>query len=286
MQRPLFHFTGFVGTLAKITVLAVVLGAGRMAIAENSPADTKARVVSLAPELQVVDRYLLAIPKSGFGKEYQFTASIIPQELAPTSTGLEGKIVRFELFPDGVDMYESTEGLVVTEDLPARRLLATFNIVRQDDDKVVIDFNKGMRRVFTTSWTEGASDFVDIEGHDRVLEVPESRVFEMRQDQGRLVIRQSVQLRNRQADPNLEARFEMRYFIAPYKRDGFAGKETSRLDSRYTRFFETEGSLEQGTGRVSSRIVRFDLSSPVVFYYSANTPSNYVDAVRDGILYW
>ena len=65
---------------------------------------------------------LLAIPRAGFGKDYLFTASLIPQARAATSTGLAAKIVRFELYPDGVDMYESTKGLVVTEDLPARRL--------------------------------------------------------------------------------------------------------------------------------------------------------------------
>ena len=42
--------------------------------------------------------------------------TLIPQTRAATSTGLAGKIVRFELFPDGVDMYESTRGLVVTEE--------------------------------------------------------------------------------------------------------------------------------------------------------------------------
>ncbi len=63
-----------------------------------------------APDLETTDGLMMAIPKSGIGKNYQFTASIIPQELAPTSTGLSGKIVRFELFPDGVDMYESTQG--------------------------------------------------------------------------------------------------------------------------------------------------------------------------------
>ncbi|MDB6023381.1 MAG: hypothetical protein JWQ04_3238 [Pedosphaera sp.] len=238
----------------------------------------------IAPELQVVDRFLLAIPKSGFGKTYQFTASLIPQELAATSTGLAGKIVRFELFPDGVDMYESTQGLVVTEDLPARRLLASFTIVRQDDDKVVIDFNKGMRRVFTSSWTSGGG--LDLADRDRVLEVPESRVFEMRQDKGRLIIRQSVQMRSRDFDANLEARYEMRYFLSPYKPGAFPGKEPSMVDSRYTRFFETGGQLEPGTGRVSSRIARFDVKHPVIFYYSANTPTNYIEAVRDAILYW
>ena len=138
----------------------------------------QAEATDPAPELQVADQFLMAIPKSGFDKDYLFTASLIPQEAAATSKGLAGKIVRFELYPDGVDMYESTKGLVVTEDLPARRLLASFPIIRQDGDLVVIDFNKGMRSVFTQSWTDGGADgFAD---HDTVLEVPESRVFEMR----------------------------------------------------------------------------------------------------------
>ena len=39
------------------------------------------------------------------------------------------------------------------------------------------------------------------------------------------------------------------------------------------------------TGRVR-RIARFDLRQPIVFHYSANTPPEYVQAVKDGILYW
>src|SRR5580692_12596 len=171
--------------------LALLLStAGRLAGADSAkPADP-------APELRVADRFLIGIPKSGFGKDYLFTASLIPQERAATSTGLEGKIVRFELFPDGVDMYESTKGLVVTEDLPARRLLASFPIIRQDGDQVVIDFNRGMRRVFTEAWTSGGTD--GLADHDDVLEVPESRVFEMRAEDGQLIIRQSVQARSRE----------------------------------------------------------------------------------------
>jgi hypothetical protein len=238
----------------------------------------------IAPELQVVDGSQLAIPKAGFDLDYLFTASLIPQTRAATSTGLAGKIVRFVLFPDGVDMYESTRGLVVTEDLPARRLLASFAIVRQDANLVVVDFNKGMHRVFTQTWTEGGR--LDMDERDRVLEVPESRVFEMRQEDGRVVIRQSIQLRSRQFEEDLEARYEARYFISPYKPGLFDGKEPSLTEGRYTRFFETEGKFEPVTGRVSTHIARFDIRHPVAFYYSANTPSNYVQAVTDGILYW
>ncbi len=248
--------------------------------------ETKAAADSseIAPDLRVADKFLLAVPKTGFGKDYLFTASIIPQARAATSTGLAAKIVRFELFPDGVDLYESTKGLVVTEDLPARRLLATFAIVRQDRDEVVIDFNRGMRRVFTQAWTSGGG--LDMADRDRVLEVPEGRVFEMRQQDGRLVIRQSVQARNRQGDQNLEQRFEVRYFLSAYKQGACEAKEPSIADTRYTQYFQTEGKIEPVTGRVSSRIARFDVREPIVFHYSANTPPDYLEAVKEGILYW
>ncbi|MFO1478174.1 MAG: zinc-dependent metalloprotease [Verrucomicrobiota bacterium] len=238
-----------------------------------------------APALRVADQVMLAIPKSGFGKDYLFSASVIPQEIAATSTALAGKIVRFELFSDGVDMYECNKGLVVTDELPARRLLASFSIVRQDGDQVVIDFNRGMRRVFTQTWTAGGA-WMDFGERDQVFEVPESRVFEMRPEDGQLVIRQTVQLRSRHQMQDLEARYEVRYFISPYQPGSFEGKEPSPVDGRYTRYFESDGQIEPVTGRISTRIARFDVKKPVVFYYSANTPDDYVDAVRDGILYW
>ena len=255
-------------------VLLLALGGSVLAATNEVP----------APVLQMADQFLLAIPKGGFGRDYLFSASLIPQGQSPTSHGLAGKVVRFELFPDGVDMYESTKGLVVTEDLPARRLLASFPIVRRDADRVVIDFNKGMRRVFTQSWTDGSP--LDFSAHDNVLEVPESRVFETRVDGVQLIIRQSVQTRSREMNTDVESRYEVRYFITPYEPGSFAGKEPSVVDSRYTQFFETEGRLEPVTGRVASRVAHFDLKQPVVFYYSANTPAEYVEAVKDGILYW
>jgi hypothetical protein len=260
--------------------LFAIVSIGRAAAATNETAGAAA----IAPALAVADGFLVVIPKAGFGKDYLFAASLIPQAMAATSTGLAGKIVRFELFPDGVDMYESTRGLVITEDLPVRRLLANFAIVRQDGDRVVIDFNKGMRRVFTEAWT--ASGGLDLVGRDTVLDVPESRVFDARQVEGRLVIRQSVQARNRQTNQNLEGRYEVRYFLSPYRPGAFEGKELEAPDARYVRFFETEGHIEPVTGRVSGHIARFDIRNPIVFYYSANTPSNYVGAVRDAILYW
>lgn len=281
MKQNLVWLTGFPFLTS---FLLILIPSGSYAASAAAPNGKPAESSDVAPELRVADKFLLAIPKGGFGKDYLFTASLIPQAQAATSTGLAAKIIRFELFPDGVDMYEATRGLVVTEDLPARRLLATFNIVRQDRDEVVVDFNRGMRRVFTQAWTSGGG--LDMAERDRVLEVPEGRVFEMRQQDGRLLVRQSVQARNRQGDQNLEQRLEVRYFLSPYKQGACDAKEPNIADARYTRYFETEGKIEPGTGRVSARIARFDIRQPVVFHYSANTPPEYVEAVKDGIVYW
>lgn len=239
---------------------------------------------AVTPPLQPGPNYTVVLPRTAFGKDYLISASIIPQELAPTSTGLAGRIVQFRLYSDGVDMYESTTGMVVTHDLPARRLLATFPIVQQDDQKVVINFNQGMRRVFAQAWTSGGT--FNPMMRDYVLEVPDSRVFAVRRQGDQLVIRQSVQTRNRMYMQNVESRDEVRYFIVPYHPGHFVGKEISPAMHRYLRYFLSQGQIQPVTGRLSADIARFDITHPIHFYYSANTPAPYVQAVKDGILYW
>ena len=258
-------------------------GAAKPAAAATVTATATAKA-GAGPALAVAANHCIGIPRAALGKEYLLSGSVIPQALSPTSTALAGRIVRFELFADGVDMYEATKGLVVTDDLPARRLLASFPIVEQDDTKVVIDFNKGMRRVFTDIWYSGGS--FNAAGRERTLEVPQSRVFDVKQDGDRLVIRQSAQTRSRAEDQDREERYELRYFIAPYQQSDFKSKELSASESRYVSYFEVQPQMETTSGRVTSKIIRFDLNQPVQFYYSANTPADYVQAVKDGILYW
>lgn len=244
------------------------------------PANGKA-----TPPLKVSEMTRIAIPKAGLGKEYLLSTSIIPQAGAPTSRGMVGRVVSFELFEDGVDMYESTRGQVVTEDLPARRLLATFPIVSETGSQVVIDFNQGMRRLAYNSWVQQRPGF-DPGLLERSAELPQARVFEARAENGVLAIRQAVQARSRSMDPDLEVRYELRYFISPYAPGDFESREMPSEEERYARFFATPKQLELESGRVSSKMSLFDLSEPVVFHYSANTPETMVEAIREGILYW
>ena len=255
------------------------------AIGTSQPVRAQSVAKKAVLEISAGTNYTLVLPRTVFGKEHLMSASRIPQSLAATSTGLSGKIVKFELFHDGVDLYEATDGLVVTKDLPARRILTTFPIVEQDANKVVIDFNRGMRRLYTEIWYGQGRGFNSM-ARDESLEIPQSRVFQAEKLDNQLVIRQSVQVRDREAMANVEQRFEVRYFFTPYEAGSYKGKEAPGSDLRYSRFFETQARLEESTGRPSPQMARFDLSKPVVFHYSANTPVDYVEAVKDGILYW
>ncbi len=263
-------------------VLALSLLSGASSLAQESETSPKkAPLISPAPNNH------LALSKEALGREFLISASVIPQLVAPTSRALAGKIVRFEVFHDGVDLYESVEGMVVTKELPSRRLLTTFPVVKREGETLVIDFNAGMRRVFDDIWyaSSGAGPHASL-SQVRSLEIPRGRVFETHLEGTLLTVRQSAQIRDRQFDPNREDRYEIRYFISPYEPGDFQTKEHSPAVSRFVRFFETQPQIETTTGRTTSKIALFDIRNPLSIYYSANTPAEYESAVRDGILYW
>ncbi len=278
LSGGMFRFRIFYFALALCLVLATA--SGRADQHEKSQSEKSPPVV-----LQPAEGNYLRIPREGFGRRYLMSISVIPQSMAATSTGLAGKIVTFELFADGVDLFEDPEGLVVTDDLPARRLMASFPIVEKTEEWVTVDFNKGMRRAFADIWYSIGRSFNPFMGEE-TYEIPGARVFEVSQMDGQVVIRQSAQVRSRQFSPDMENRYEIRYFIKPYQPGDYQGKEYNRRDDRYVRFFETAARLEKTTGRPSTRIARFDLNKPLKFYYSSNTPEAYEEAVKGGIEYW
>ncbi|MCS1412164.1 MAG: hypothetical protein M2R45_05368 [Verrucomicrobia subdivision 3 bacterium] len=235
--------------------------------------------------LKPADGHYLGIPRDALGQKFLISISVIPQSLAATSTGLAGKIVTFELFADGVDLFEDPEGLVVTDELPARRLVASFPIISKNEELITIDFNAGMRRAFADIWYSVSRSFNPFSG-EQTYEIPGSRVFEVSENSGQLVIRQSAQVRSRQFSADMENRYEIRYFIKPYKPGDYQGKEYNKQYDRHVRFFETAARLERTTGRAATKIARFDINKPLKFYYSSNTPADYVDAVKGGIEYW
>ncbi len=269
--------------LAVSSILALQIPAAAESAPKPVPAEN-------TPALAPAANQHVVIPTAALGKDFLLSASVIPQMIAATSTALAGKIVQFELFHDGVDLYESTEGLVVTHELPARRLLTTFPIIQKSPESVTIDFNAGMGRVSNDIWYSASATALPRRGatvsQARSLEIPKGRVFEVRSEGQQLVIRQSAQVRDRQIDPNMEERYEIRYFLAPYVQTDFQTKEHGEDVLRHVRFFESHPRIEPTSGRTASKIALFDIRKPVVIHFSANTPPEFIEPVRDGILYW
>lgn len=237
------------------------------------------------PPLSAAEGNRVVIPDAALGKEYMMSTSMIPQGGAATGRGLMGRVVTFERYDDGIDLYESTQGQVVTDDLPARRLLATFPIVADGEGETIIDFNQGMRRLLYEGWYAYGERF-NTSVLERTAEIPQARVFGVAMEDDILVIRQAVQARNRSTDQNRETRMEVRYFFSPYTQSDFEPKEMNPVETRYARFWETQPALELTTGRQTVKMGRFDETQSIVFHYSANTPSDFEEAVKDGILYW
>ncbi len=264
--------------------------------AKTEPATPDKKEDKKEAELGADKDFLISIPKAALqilnedgkvtqkGTDFLLSASLIPQEGSPTSTAMNGKVVYFSLYSDGLDMYESTDGAVVTDDLPSNRLLAKFPVAKQTEDSVLINFDSGMRSLFIAQWHGGADKF-DGDQLDTTLDVSSTRVLSLTYKSGRITIKQTVQARVQTLlGPVVTPKFQMRYYLAPYKITDYQPKIVK--NTRHVRFFKGYGNLQKETGRTNRAILRFDKRQPLTIHYSANVPPLFEEAVRDGIMYW
>jgi len=250
-----------------------------------SKAELRERLSAGVGVSRLGDLSYLEIKKDALDKEFLLSASIISQRGAPTSSGRQGRVVAFSKKGKSIFLMEATDGHVVTSSLPSNLILAEIPVILETESSYILDFNAGMKNIFMSSnWY--ASD----------LEKPTYSVEEMSStspvrlsflerieivDSENLEIRQVVQT----GAADVSASFEVRYFFRPYvKNEAYTPRETQSFDR--VGYFETPPVLEKETGRSVIRTTHFDISKPVKFYISANTPAEYQQAVKDGILYW
>jgi hypothetical protein len=252
---------------------------------------------SEATPLEIVpgSRALLRVPNESLGKEFLLRASLIPQTVAPTSSGTLSRVVYFLRRDEQIFLMESSSGHVVTHDLPSQLILARFPIISSTKlsapGSFTIDFNRGMSRFFAANnWH--ASD------REGTQYNPRSRADALRMlnrfvvdatthPDGAVEFRQVAQLDFGTSLPS----FEMRYVLSPYVQNpGFESRENPK-DNRLLMYFETSPRLELGTSpgqvRSTTNITRWDITkAPVRYTISSNTPPEFVQAVREGVLYW
>ncbi len=227
----------------------------------------------------------LILERKALEKEFLLQGEIIGQTTAAMSSNLKSRIVAFRERGARLYLLETSTGHVVTTDLPSTILLAEFPVVSSDKKSITFDFNEGMSHLFMAR-DLNAPDLqgrnYDPEENFRALDLQKSYLESAGVDNNnRVFIRQIAQQR---VDDGIMP-LEVRYYLSPYAPDSAypALRSTGNLE-RFG-FFETT-PMQNTAGTNDIFTTRWNPKGPIVYAISSNTPPEFRDAVREGILYW
>ena len=230
------------------------------------------------------DKVAVSISKTALEKEFLLQASLIPQQGAATGSALKSRVVAFRQRGEKLYLLEATPGHTVTTELPQALLLAEFPVINQDKEQITFDFNAGMSKIFVYSdWhaqDDGATEY-EKDAQFQSMPVSVSYLEDAQlTPSNQLVIRQIAQAQT----STTNTPFEVRYYLSPYRPDPDFTPTVSR-DLNMFGFFELAPQYGSDGGSVIYA-TKFHSKKPIVFAISDNTPAEYKEAVRDGVLYW
>ncbi|HYX33134.1 MAG TPA: zinc-dependent metalloprotease [Oligoflexus sp.] len=235
-----------------------------------------------AGNLGMTDQKLISLKKSALDKEFLLQASMMRQIPMPTANGLKSRIVAFKRSGDALFMMEATQGHVITQDLPSQLILARLPIITETETEVILDFSEGMAATFVAGDWYGSDDGASYVKTFKGVDVKSSFIETATFHGNALSIRQIAQVIGTQLDT-----VEVKYYLEPYHPSStFVKTPGQSLD--VFGFFQVAPlyQSENGTGVLNTYASKWDSSKPIIYAISANTPPEYVEAVRDGILYW
>lgn len=235
------------------------------------------------------------ISKSALEKEFLLQGALIPQPNAAMGSGIKSHVVAFRHRGENVYLIEANQGHTVATDLPQNMILAEFPVITETADKITFDFNKGMSAIFSTrDWygQDFGSIAYDAANTFTAVKVNHSYIESADMQNDKLVIRQIAQVvspaQGNAADSGAKVFLpvEVRYYISPYAPNPDF-KPTQQKSYNFDRmgFFEVAPYInDQGMPVV--RASKFDHKKGITFAVSANTPIEFKNAIREGILYW
>lgn len=231
------------------------------------------------------NQYALVVKKVALGREFLLNASSIHQAGPVAGSGLLGRVVFFSEKQNRIFLMESPSGHTVPGDLPASRILAEMPVIKETPESYLLDFNRGMNKMFRADeWhaNETTGPRYNADQVVQALLVSASYIDEVVFENNRLELRQIVQV---VAPGQSFQTHELRYYFRPYvKNPQFKPLETS--DFKWVGYFNGMTRVEENSGRNLAYTTRWDHKKKIVFSISANTPKEYVQAIREGILYW
>ncbi|MBC7419411.1 MAG: zinc-dependent metalloprotease [Bdellovibrio sp.] len=234
-----------------------------------------------------VDQAHVVIKKVALDKEFLLSSNILWQTPTPAFSSLQSRVISFILRDHKVYLMDVTGNHKVgVNNIPQNLLLAEFNILSESTNSLVIDFNTGMKNVFTAGDMYASDDgSADADYNLPTAKVGLSYLDEVVMHEDTLFIRQVAQLETvSEKQETKSVPVEVRYQIKPYLPDTSFTPVKSPGFTKIGYFEANPLLLKDGTSVVYA--TKWDDKKPMVFAISANTPVKYRDLVRNGILYW
>lgn len=230
--------------------------------------------------------YQITLQDAALEQTFLLTAAHVSGAPTPTGRSMANKIVFFEKKGGSLFMFESLDGKLSTDSVETRVLLAEFPITREQNGYTTFDFKKGMKLVF-----QKGSYFVSDSGRpdsgDTVFKVTDSYIKTVELRGKYIFIDQIVRIDSPASamQPAKNTSAQIKYTLSTYKKNPNFKPKASNKQVKVG-YFESHPILEAGSGKETVNILKYDINKPITFHVTRNIPSDYIQAVADGILYW
>ena len=231
-----------------------------------------ALLATLLIQLDSAASGLVTISKAEFDGEFLLQTSYRQAGSREDFSTSRSRIVTFERIGHTLRMVETHRGMGQPD-----RVLADVPIRGETERTLAVDFNAGFDRVFRQEDRTGEDYNGRSENEDySFIPLTERRLLNVSRDGPMLVLEQHAL--DEDGGPIV-----VHYYLSPYRHnDEFEPFELENLDD--FGFYETYP--RRVAGRVVLYAMKFASHKPIVFALSADIPSAYRKAVRDGVRYW
>ena len=240
---------------------------------------------SIPEGLGAHENFALTIKKDSLKQLFLMSSALIENIPNPTGNHLNEKVVYFKKNGNTIGLFELTDGRYETSAIQTELLLTTFPTLSETEDTIVIDFNKGMSKLFYTSSTY-TSDFANgSDGEQSVFSITDSFVDRAEIVGNVLYIDQLVRVNIAEEGKEDNLAMRLKYNFQSYAYDD---KFPSKLSSEMNKvgYFEVNPLIVPGSTERQIMIAKWNVEKPITFYLSRNTPTDLIQPLTDAILYW
>ena len=230
----------------------------------------------------------LGLRKASLDKEFLLRTNLIQGGLAPDFHNLKSRIVAFTLKSGRLFLVEATQGHAYYHDIPQQLILTDFKIDHEDQETIYFNFNSGMSKLYTLEdWYAqdfSGSDPAHFSEQFEAVSIANSysETVSFNEDLEYLFVKQIAQIQENDAFLPVE----VRYYFQPYEPSKDFTPTVSPKNKKNFGFFEVNPTISNETKKSRTFASKFNINKPIVFAISHNTPAEYRDTIKEGILYW